>query len=948
MKSTTSLRCLAAIVLLSIPGSSLLAQVVVEGLTDRTVYVDQVSIRVPTAAGTTTTALLNGSTFPVGPQTTVAGADYYELEVERKNDTSGAVTTGSYQFIIRSSERRSSEWGLRPWVPYPSIPSADAEFAGAHLVLLAPSRFPAGLPIPVVIWVEDAGNQRVGVNGAVTAAGQDDLDLFLRRGVGSGYLVPGVAGVQVAFAPAIGGLTASHAIDVDATTTWTTASGTLAASATWAEDARVEVTADLTVPAGMTLTIGAGAVVRLRPGVELQVNGTLRVEGTLARPAVFLPATAGSPWGGINFRGAAAVGAITGGIFTGSGADPDWFDNNAGSGSSHRGEQPCLYLSGGARVDVVDSALLDGGGQAGHGEASFLTLHHTLVQRFITCGQYNGGSLKLQRSAAIEFPRDGAPFADADNDAIYMTGGSHSISDSLVGWSLDDGLDAGSGAAGPVTVTNCWIESTYHEGMAWSEDRLPTVRGTVATNCGQGIECGFGSPDVVATDILSTANFTGARFGDNYDWDYNGTLNVTGSLLLHNFRDVWGRAWDDWSYHTSQMTITGNHVTQANPQHPQNTIWDPARDAALLEPFLPTPATEVGIGLALRQATIDLAEIGKGIPVRLSTFTTHQVSVDYTVETSVGPGEGGVIVFEPGETLKRIVPALPEVASLDFARLTLGSAVGGVVTGQAEVEYIKLIEVTLVPEGAVWRFNDTNNDLKTAWRSPGYNDAGWSSGPAQLGFGEDDQATPINGGPSNARYPTIYFRHRFTIDDPSRVETLKLRLLRDDGAVVYLNGVEVIRSNMPEGTITHATHASDSADPENVFLDYTVPAANLVVGDNVIAVELHQVDATSSDLSFDLELIAVSRSGPVVATFVRGDANQDARVDISDALKILFYLFAGASSTCPDALDGDDSGDISLTDAIYLLRYLFQGGDTLPAPFPAVGADPTQDTLGCE
>ena len=128
----------------------------------------------------------------------------------------------------------------------------------------------------------------------------------------------------------------------------------------------------------------------------------------------------------------------------------------------------------------------------------------------------------------------------------------------------------------------------------------------------------------------------------------------------------------------------------------------------------------------------------------------------------------------------------------------------------------------------------------------------------------------------------------------------------------------------------------------------TVPAANLVVGDNVIAVELHQVDATSSDLSFDLELIAVSRSGPVVATFVRGDANQDTRVDISDALKILFYLFAGASSTCPDALDGDDSGDISLTDAIYLLRYLFQGGDTLPAPFPAVGADPTQDTLGCE
>ena len=85
---------------------------------------------------------------------------------------------------------------------------------------------------------------------------------------------------------------------------------------------------------------------------------------------------------------------------------------------------------------------------------------------------------------------------------------------------------------------------------------------------------------------------------------------------------------------------------------------------------------------------------------------------------------------------------------------------------------------------------------------------------------------------------------------------MSIRLLRDDGAVVYLNGTEVFRSNMPAGTITYQTAASGGAD-ETTFYTTTASAALLVSGINTIAVEVHQKEPGSSDLSFSLQLTGV-------------------------------------------------------------------------------------------
>ncbi len=167
---------------------------------------------------------------------------------------------------------------------------------------------------------------------------------------------------------------------------------------------------------------------------------------------------------------------------------------------------------------------------------------------------------------------------------------------------------------------------------------------------------------------------------------------------------------------------------------------------------------------------------------------------------------------------------------------------------------------TLLTSGSIWKYYDQGSDLGTAWRAPGYNDSAWASGKAQLGYGDGDESTTVSYGPnSGSKYPTTYFRRAFTVADPSVITSLTIQLLRDDGAVVYLNGTEVFRSNMPEDDINYGTYASSvasDADETSNFYAQAVDPARLVSGNNVLAVEVHQANAPSSDISFDLQLEA--------------------------------------------------------------------------------------------
>jgi hypothetical protein len=175
----------------------------------------------------------------------------------------------------------------------------------------------------------------------------------------------------------------------------------------------------------------------------------------------------------------------------------------------------------------------------------------------------------------------------------------------------------------------------------------------------------------------------------------------------------------------------------------------------------------------------------------------------------------------------------------------------------------------LIRPGSIWKYKDNGSDQGTAWREGTFVDASWIGGEAQLGYGDGDEATTVSFGSSaTKKFITTYFRNQFDVPDTSYVTGLKLSMLRDDGAVVYLNGTRVFASNMPSGTISYTTAASSAVggSAEGEWFSTMIDPALLVNGTNVLAVEVHQSAANSSDLGFDLSLQALGDFSAPTAT----------------------------------------------------------------------------------
>src|SRR6476660_603555 len=200
---------------------------------------------------------------------------------------------------------------------------------------------------------------------------------------------------------------------------------------------------------------------------------------------------------------------------------------------------------------------------------------------------------------------------------------------------------------------------------------------------------------------------------------------------------------------------------------------------------------------------------------------------------------------------------------LNSRRLAAIAVVGGLALATAPLAFAPLtsagaVVTTLGPAGSNWRYLDNGSNQGTAWRASGFADGGWAQGAAQLGYGDGDEATVVSYGPNAAaKYRTTYFRRQFNVSG-TVAAPVTLQLKRDDGAVVYLNGNEIVRSNMPTGTITNTTYASSaiSGAAENTFNAFTIPAASVLAGTNTLAVEIHQDSAADPDISFDLSLTA--------------------------------------------------------------------------------------------
>jgi Leucine-rich repeat (LRR) protein len=167
-----------------------------------------------------------------------------------------------------------------------------------------------------------------------------------------------------------------------------------------------------------------------------------------------------------------------------------------------------------------------------------------------------------------------------------------------------------------------------------------------------------------------------------------------------------------------------------------------------------------------------------------------------------------------------------------------------------------LLSGNLVKAGSVWKYLDNNAALTDQWIESDFDDSDWKEGPAELGYGDGDEKTVISYGPYlKIKYITTYFRHEFQVANVADIENMVLGLVRDDGAAVCLNGSEIVRDNLElfASAKTFAT-APVSRSSETEVHYFTVDPGLLVKGVNTLAVEVHQADLTSTDLSFDLQL----------------------------------------------------------------------------------------------
>ena len=170
------------------------------------------------------------------------------------------------------------------------------------------------------------------------------------------------------------------------------------------------------------------------------------------------------------------------------------------------------------------------------------------------------------------------------------------------------------------------------------------------------------------------------------------------------------------------------------------------------------------------------------------------------------------------------------------------------------------IDVAVIPAASSWSWRYAAGAPDSNWKNLGFDASAWNVGAGVLGFGSATLGTNIDVPPPTSNRPlAAYFVSQFNVDSAAKVTKLALKTVADDGVVVYVNGTEVARSNMPGGTVTFGTYAlsavrSSAANANPLKID--VPVSLLVDGINTVAVETHVNYRATADLSFDLNAVA--------------------------------------------------------------------------------------------
>jgi len=468
-------------------------------------------------------------------------------------------------FTTITAEREFSEWGIRAWIPFHN---QDTLLNSEDIDVFYPHQYTDLIKVPFIFYIRESGLVKpVYCEGGLTATG---ISFRVKQGIGSINVAASEISNQVSFN--IGGRPLSLSLSKAAGPNLEF-NGTISTEVVIPANSLVKVTGDLVITSAGSLSIGQGSIILIDEGVDINLEGPLVFTGSSENPVFVTCSRDNSFWGGFITRTAVGTVSAVYTIFCQSG-----YHDSEGYNWGHSGRQALFYTEN-STITLDHCFILDHIGQIFYPQNSTLTLDNILVQRAQTGGQINSSYLILRNSVFTDFPDDSDVFLDEDNDALYLSASDAEIANTVFMYAKDDGLDSGSEEGGTINLTNCRFEACFHEGAALSSGnnayKNHHFTGCVFTNCGQGLELGYSSPNhvVTAENCWFLNNGIGVRYGDNYTWsEVEGKMIIKNSWSLFNDRDIWNMVRRSWSPVLENLIFENTIVSQFCPQYPGLSI----------------------------------------------------------------------------------------------------------------------------------------------------------------------------------------------------------------------------------------------------------------------------------------------------------------------------------------------------------------------------------------
>ena len=510
-------------------------------------------------------AILNDEIIDITETYTVDEEGFYYLEITSKLDT--YLRKDYYEFVILDEERGETEWGLKAWTPRSFN---ESTIGNEEIEIIYTEKYVTGINMPFILKVIENNEIKSSYHSFSNSVNSSVLNL--KRGIGSINLLPDYSTNTVSFY--IKDRIINVPVELEEPD-WSTLNEIIESTTQIDSGSRIYIDKDITISKGVSVQIQAGTIVAIGEGVNILNNGTLIINGTDENPVIFTCINPDNFWGGIISDEPGSEIIINDAIFCQSGY------HNTGEYIYGHAKRQALFYTENSTLNISNSYIIDNIGQIFYPTNSDLYIDNILIQRAKTGGQVNYSYISVENSVFTDFPDDSDNFYDEDNDALYINASNADIQNSVFMYTKDDGIDSGADEGGTININGCWFEATFHEGMALSSRasviKEHNITNCTFTNCGQGIELGYSSPNHIVT--LDSCNFysnnIGIRYGDNYGSPVEGQMIIKNSYSINNYdKDVWNMVRQIWQPKIDNLSFINTTVSMPVKEYPDLIIID--------------------------------------------------------------------------------------------------------------------------------------------------------------------------------------------------------------------------------------------------------------------------------------------------------------------------------------------------------------------------------------